>query len=69
MKNTQQEIDRLFKIAGHTVPGYRQIMKTLNDMMDNDDYDRSLIIEANHEAYRKCLALRFRQTDMAWGGL
>lgn len=69
MKDTQQEIDRLFKKAGHTVPGYRQIMKTLNDMMDNDQYDRSLIIEANHKAYRKCLALRFRKMDLAWSEL
>ena len=68
MKDTQREIDRLFKIAGHTVEGYRQIMLTFNDMMGNDDYDRSLIIDANHKAVRKCRALQLRESQIAWAG-
>lgn len=68
MKDTQREIDQLFKIAGHTPKGYRHIMLTLNDMMDNDKYDRTLIIEANNKALRKCRALQLRESQIAWAG-
>ena len=68
MKDTQQEIDRLFKIGGNTPEGCRNIMLTLNDMMDNDKYDRSLIIEANNKALRKCRALQLRESQIAWVG-
>lgn len=67
MTDTQQEINRLFKIAGHTTDGYRSIMDTLNEMMSNDKYDNKLLIEASGKAFKKCLDLRMEENKIAWG--
>ena len=67
-ETTEHALVMLWKIASHTVGGCVAIMKTINDLMDDDDYDRELLISAHELAFSECQRMQIKDSQMAWAG-
>ena len=68
MNITEIALVTLWKIASHTPAGCVAIIKTLDDMMSDDSYDRELIIEARAYAFEKCQQMQVEENAAAWVG-
>ena len=68
MNDTERALTLLWKVAGNTPRGCVALMQTLDDMMDNEDYDRNMIIDAHQLAFVRCQELQIIENDESWGG-
>jgi hypothetical protein len=67
-ESTEHALKMIKEIAFHTVDGCVKAMKTLDDMIGDDRYDQTLVVNARALAFEECQKIQPKEGQEAWCG-
>ena len=67
-ETTENALVMLWKIASHTPRGCVALMKTLNEMKNDDTFDSELVADCHWWTFTKCQEFQLEEGQTNWAG-
>lgn len=68
LSETEKELTKLWKIAGHTESGCVAIMRTLNELISDEHYDQDMLLDAMDLIFWRCQQMQIKSATKALVG-